>query len=153
MDLASLSPATFTNIPFLLYIIVTASPWCQGTVASCTSHLALDEGHGKMTEMPYLADFLACIIKFKLKIMKPSFLTFFDPGHIEPATVFSPRLVVHTLCLEKLYGLLLTCSLLIWNFQQISVFAEMIVKFNWRRSFKLLDLLCIFIKPIIICNW
>ena len=31
-------------------------------------------------------------------------MTFFDPGHIEPATVFLSRLVVHALCLEQLYG-------------------------------------------------
>jgi hypothetical protein len=36
--------------------------------------------------------------------MAPSFLTFFDPGQIEPAIVFSLRLGVHTLCLEQLYG-------------------------------------------------
>ena len=36
--------------------------------------------------------------------MAPSFLTFFDPGQIEPATAFSSTLVVHTLCLEQLNG-------------------------------------------------
>ena len=46
--------------------------------------------------------------------MAPSFLTFFDTGQIEPATVLPLRLGVHALCLKQLNScteVVYTCTL------------------------------------------
>ena len=90
---------------------------------------------GKRRKYPSSLIF-ACIKKcqtirspYNWKIMAPSFLIFFDPGHIEPATVFSSKLGVHTLSLEQLYG----CTDVLYSSTHVHMYTVHCTHKSWRQ--------------------